>query len=120
MPLIVTGALVCPYCQADRCEVVADECFCVGCCLPLEVVVEDVLGGGDPVGHELRPAARTGADSGVVACPSGHEVFQVAAAYTLGPGAHLRRFRVGLRCPEDGALRLLVDDARLPAPAVER
>ncbi|MFF0273531.1 hypothetical protein [Streptomyces sp. NPDC004330] len=119
--LVVTGPLACPYCRWDRFEVVVDECFCEGCCLPLDVLVEDVEGGGGPVARELRPpgAARAGAAAGMVGCPAGHELFQVAAAYTLGPGARFRRLRVGLRCPDDGALGLLVDDARIP-PAVDR
>ncbi|WP_329285289.1 hypothetical protein [Streptomyces sp. NBC_00691] len=117
----VTGALVCRYCGGDSFEVAADECFCEGCCLPLDVQDDQGCGGADPVVLELRsPAAPApGAGGSMVTCPSGHDLFQVAAAYTLGPDGHVRRLSVGLRCPVDGALTLLVDDARA-APAVAR
>ncbi len=112
---IVTGALVCRYCRWDRFEVTWDECFCEGCCLPLDVGDEEGYDGADPVVRELRPpvAPAPGAGMTMVACPAGHELFQVAAAYTLGPDGHMRRLSVGLRCPVDGALSLLVDDAQM-------
>ncbi|MFE6855054.1 hypothetical protein ACFVDH_30165 [Streptomyces sp. NPDC057674] len=124
---IVTGPLVCRYCDGDRFEVTSYECFCEGCCLPLDVQDEDEddekdedgCGGSDPVVRELRPptAASPGADTGMVRCPAGHDLFQVAAAYTLDPDGRMRRLSVGLRCPVDGALGLLVDDVRMtPAP----
>ncbi|MFE6818048.1 hypothetical protein [Streptomyces sp. NPDC057677] len=124
---IVTGPLVCRYCGGDRFEVTSYECFCEGCCLPLDVQDEDEddekdedgCGGSDPVVRELRPptAASPGADTGMVRCPAGHDLFQVAAAYTLDPDGRMRRLSVGLRCPVDGALGLLVDDVRMtPAP----
>ncbi|MFJ5136889.1 hypothetical protein [Streptomyces sp. NPDC088707] len=122
---IVTGPLVCRYCDGDRFEVTSDECFCEGCCLPLDVqeADEDENGGGgaDPVVRELRPptAPAPGTDTGMVRCPAGHDLFQVAAAYTLGPDGRMRRLSVGLRCPVDGALSLLVDDARM-APGLVR
>ncbi|MCB8901891.1 MULTISPECIES: hypothetical protein [unclassified Streptomyces] len=113
---IVTGPLVCRYCAWDRFEVTSDECFCEGCCLPLDVQEEEEeeeCGGADPVVLELRPPAALspGTDMDMVTCPAGHDLFQVAAAYTLGPDGHLRRLSVALRCPVDGALCLLVDDA---------
>ncbi|MEV7372514.1 hypothetical protein AB0O51_16730 [Streptomyces sp. NPDC090301] len=135
---IVTGPLVCRYCEGDRFEVTSYECFCEGCCLPLDVRDEDEdeyedgdgCGGTDPVVRELRPptAAARGGDTGAApdtdtgaapnrSCPAGHDLFQVAAAYTLDPDGHMRRLSVGLRCPADGALGLLVDDVRMtPAP----
>ncbi|MET7758388.1 hypothetical protein ABZT27_27340 [Streptomyces sp. NPDC005389] len=120
---IVTGPLVCRYCDGDRFEVTSDECFCEGCCLPLDVQEADENGGGgaDPVVRELRPptAPAPGTDTGMVRCPAGHDLFQVAAAYTLGPDGRMRRLSVGLRCPVDGALSLLVDDARM-APGLVR
>ncbi|WP_395365905.1 hypothetical protein ACHGLA_33000 [Streptomyces sp. YH02] len=112
---IVTGALVCRYCRWDRFEVTRDEFFCEGCCLPLDVQDEEGYGGADPMVRELRPpvAPAPGAGMIMVACPAGHELFQVAAAYTLGPDGHMRRLSVGLRCPVDGALSLLVDDVNM-------
>ncbi|MCD2463064.1 hypothetical protein MBT42_05765 [Streptomyces sp. MBT42] len=122
---IVTGPLVCRYCDGDRFEVTSYECFCEGCCLPLDVQDEeeedeDGCGGADPVVRELRPptAASPGADTGMVRCPAGHDLFQVAAAYTLDPDGRMRRLSVGLRCPVDGALGLLVDDVRMPPAPV--
>lgn len=123
---IVTGPLVCRYCDGDRFEVTSYECFCEGCCLPLDVQDEDEekdedgCGGSDPVVRELRPptAASHGADTGMVRCPAGHDLFQVAAAYTLDPDRRMRRLSVGLRCPVDGALGLLVDDVRMPPAPV--
>ncbi|WP_055600728.1 hypothetical protein [Streptomyces aureus] len=112
---IVTGALVCRYCDWDRFEVTSDECFCEGCCLPLDVQDEEGCGGADPVVRELRPptAPNPGAGLNMVTCPADHDLFQVAAAYTVGPAGHMRRLSVGLRCPVDGALSLLVDDVRM-------
>ncbi|MFC9341211.1 hypothetical protein ACFT0G_10450 [Streptomyces sp. NPDC057020] len=125
---IVTGPLVCRYCDGDRFEVTSYECFCEGCCLPLDVQDEDEddeedkdgCGGAGPVVRELRPptAASPGADTGMVRCPAGHDLFQVAAAYTLDPDGRMRRLSVGLRCPVDGALGLLVDDVRMPPAPV--
>ncbi|MFD7572366.1 hypothetical protein ACFV6U_17850, partial [Streptomyces sp. NPDC059810] len=121
---IVTGPLVCRYCDGDRFEVTSYECFCEGCCLPLDVQDEeedeDGCGGADLVVRELRPptAASPGADTGMVRCPAGHDLFQVAAAYTLDPDGRMRRLSVGLRCPVDGALGLLVDDVRMPPAPV--
>ncbi|MEU2076308.1 hypothetical protein [Streptomyces sp. NPDC013489] len=148
---IVTGPLVCRYCDGDRFEVTSYECFCEGCCLPLDVQDDedgdgdgDGCGGADPVVRELRPptAAAPGEDTGgdtcgalntdtdtaaaaapraapsMVKCPAGHDLFQVAAAYTLDPDGRMRRLSVGLRCPVDGALGLLVDDVRIPPAPV--
>ncbi|MFJ5075107.1 hypothetical protein ACIP8Z_10960 [Streptomyces sp. NPDC088553] len=118
---VVTGPLVCRYCDWDRFEVTSDECFCEGCCLPLDVQDEEGCGGADPVVRELRPPTVQAPVTGlnIVTCPSDHDLFQVAAAYTLGPDGDMRRLSVGLRCPVDGALSLLVDDARM-APATGR
>ncbi|MFD4317042.1 hypothetical protein [Streptomyces sp. NPDC058548] len=120
---IVTGPLVCRYCDWDRFEVTSDECFCEGCCLPLDVQDEEGCDGADPVVRELRPpmapAPTSGTGLNIVTCPADHDLFQVAAAYTLGPDGDMRRLSVGLRCPVDGALSLLVDDA-LMAPAIGR
>ncbi|MFI6006444.1 hypothetical protein ACIA98_39810 [Streptomyces sp. NPDC051366] len=44
-------------------------------------------------------------------CPSGHAVFQVAVALALSEDGAVRGISVGLRCPEDGALCLYVDNA---------
>lgn len=151
---IVTGPLVCRYCDGDRFEVTSYECFCEGCCLPLDVQDDDEdrdgdgCGGADPVVRELRPPTAaapdgdtdgdTGGDTGgalntdtdadtaaapraapsMVRCPAGHDLFQVAAAYTLDPDGRMRRLSVGLRCPVDGALGLLVDDVRMPPAPV--
>ncbi|MFF3837480.1 hypothetical protein [Streptomyces sp. NPDC001930] len=118
---IVTGPLVCRYCDWDRFEVTSEECFCEGCCLPLDVQDEEGWGGADPEVRELRPPTPPSSGTGlnIVTCPADHDLFQVAAAYTLGPDGGMRRLSVGLRCPVDGALSLLVDDARM-APAVGR
>ncbi|MDX2561797.1 hypothetical protein PV371_19320 [Streptomyces sp. TX20-6-3] len=118
---VVTGPLVCRYCDWDRFEVTSDEYFCEGCCLPLDVQDEEGCGGADPVVRELRPPTVQAPVTGlnIVTCPSDHDLFQVAAAYTLGPDGDMRRLSVGLRCPVDGALSLLVDDARM-APATGR
>ncbi|MCX5230175.1 hypothetical protein [Streptomyces sp. NBC_00233] len=118
---IVAGLLVCRYCGWDRFEVTSDECFCEGCCLPLDVRDEEGGGSADPVVLELRPPTAPSPETimDMVACPAGHDLFQVAAAYTLGPDGGMRRLSVGLRCPVDGALSLLVDDVRM-APGLGR
>ncbi|MCX4984936.1 hypothetical protein [Streptomyces sp. NBC_00572] len=110
---IVTGALVCRYCGADRFEVTAWECFCDGCCLPIGVRDGDVR--SETTVWELEPSAlpEPSPSPAMVRCPAGHDLFQVAAAYTLGTDGDVRRVSVGLRCPADGALSLFVDDARV-------
>ncbi|MFF5920306.1 hypothetical protein ACFY8C_18485 [Streptomyces flavochromogenes] len=115
---IVTGVIVCRYCDWDRFEVTSDECFCEGCCLPIEVQDDEGYDGADPMTWELRPPTTPDPAAGLnmVTCPADHDLFQVAAAFTLGPDGHMRRLSVGLRCPVDGALSLLVDDVRM-APA---
>ncbi|MFE5942444.1 hypothetical protein [Streptomyces sp. NPDC056480] len=120
---VVTGPLVCRYCAWDRFEVTSDECFCEGCCLPLDVQHEDGCGAADPVVLELRPPTTPSpvTDMNMVTCPAGHDLFQVAAAYTLGPDGSMRRLSVGLRCPVDGALSLVVDDVRMTrSPSARR
>ncbi|APE25366.1 MULTISPECIES: hypothetical protein [Streptomyces] len=109
----VTGVLVCRYCGEEQFEVTARECFCVGCCLPLGVEDGDVY--GPETAWRLRPAAAPapGTATEVLRCPAGHDLFQVAAAYTLGADGRVERLSVGLRCPADGSLRLFVDDARV-------
>ncbi|MFB7541742.1 hypothetical protein ACFC0N_17835 [Streptomyces zaomyceticus] len=120
---IVTGALACRYCDGHEFEVTASECFCVGCCLPIGVQDGDLYEspGGDPYASadralwRLEPCADPvpGDPPDVIRCPADHDLFQVAAAYTLGEDGRVRRLSVGLRCPVDGALHLFVDDARV-------
>ncbi|MFG2833493.1 hypothetical protein ACGFYE_00730 [Streptomyces zaomyceticus] len=120
---IVTGALVCRYCDWHEFEVTASECFCVGCCLPVGVQDGDLYEsrGGDPhagsdqVAWRWEPSAVPvpGNPAAVIRCPAGHDLFQVAAAFTLGEDGLVRRLSVGLRCPVDGALHLFVDDVRV-------
>lgn len=116
---IVTVPIVCRYCDWDQFEVAAGECHCVGCCLPLGVQDGDVYPGASmwelvPSGTPFPGSAGgllTPAD--MVGCPAGHDVFQVAVAYTLAADGRVRRLSVGLRCPVDGALRLYIDNARV-------
>ncbi|MFH8713539.1 hypothetical protein OHB11_05455 [Streptomyces zaomyceticus] len=120
---IVTGALVCRFCDWHEFEVTASECFCVGCCLPIGVQDGDLYESrdGDPYASSdhalwrLEPSAVPvpGTSPDVIRCPAGHDLFQVAAAYTLGEDGPVRRLSVGLRCLVDGALHLFVDDARV-------
>ncbi|MFH9726335.1 hypothetical protein ACH4M4_25740 [Streptomyces sp. NPDC017254] len=112
---IVTGALACRYCDADRFEVTPWECFCEGCCLPIGVQDGDVHESPDTPLRRLEPSAvpAPGTDPKVLTCPAGHDLFQVAAAYTLDTDGRVLRLSVGLRCPVDGALNLFVDDARV-------
>ncbi|MFD0260178.1 hypothetical protein [Kitasatospora indigofera] len=115
---IVITPLVCRFCDWDRFEVAADECFCEGCCLPLGIADGDVYAGGftwelaasAPPLPWLRRVFRKPADP---ACPAGHDVFQVAVAYALAADSQVCRLSVGLRCPVDGALSLYLDNVRV-------
>ncbi|WP_223187790.1 hypothetical protein [Streptomyces sp. CBMA29] len=102
---IVTTSVVCPLCDTDTFEVAGNECFCEGCCVPAGL--ED---------GELHSCELPFVLAGSVArpdpvCPEGHDVFQVALAYGLGEDHEVRRLSVGLRCPIDGALDLLLNNA---------
>ncbi|WKV75934.1 hypothetical protein AW27_033080 [Streptomyces sp. PCS3-D2] len=101
-------------------EVAAGECFCVGCCIPLGIAD----GGVHPSAYPWRleptaaplPTASPGpghAPADLPQCPAGHDVFQVAVALAFTAEGTLRSISVGLRCPEDGALCLYVDNARV-------
>lgn len=68
---------------------------------------------GDGLAAPAGGRARSGTATEVLRCPAGHDLFQVAAAYTLGADGRVERLSVGLRCPADGSLRLFVDDARV-------
>ncbi|MEV4937659.1 hypothetical protein [Streptomyces zaomyceticus] len=117
---IATGALVCRYCDRHEFEVAASECFCVGCRLPVGVQDGDLCESrdGDPSASPERVLWRwepsavplLGSPPAVIRCPADHDLFQVAAASTLGEDGPVRRLSVGLRCPVDGALHLFVDD----------
>ncbi|WP_435972961.1 hypothetical protein [Streptomyces sp. Qhu_M48] len=108
---IVTGPLVCRYCAHDEYEVTALECFCVGCCLPLGVQDGEIH--AEDASWRLAPSATAawGAATDMVRCSTGHDLFQVAAAYGLGADGRVERLSVGLRCVADGSLALFVDDA---------
>ncbi|WP_405982781.1 hypothetical protein [Streptomyces sp. NBC_00158] len=118
--------VVCRWCGADEFEVVARECFCVGCCLPLGVPNgwEDGFPGQFPWRLEPTAAPLPPATPGprirreeVCWCPGGHGVFETAVAYALEDG-RVRGLTVGLRCPEDGTMHLYIDDARVvPVPS---
>ncbi|MFF8262618.1 hypothetical protein [Streptomyces virginiae] len=114
----------CVMCGADEdeFEVAKGECFCVGCCIPLGVTDGDV----HPVAHPWRlepseaplPPASPGPGfkaSDLPRCPAGHDVFHVAVALAFAADGAVRGVTVGLRCPEDGALCLYVDNARVVA-----
>ncbi|OEJ93122.1 hypothetical protein J116_000010 [Streptomyces thermolilacinus SPC6] len=115
---VVITTVVCKWCGWDQFEVVGDECFCEGCCLPVGMADGDVYTGGSA--WELAPSAsplpwpreafRESADP---ACPAGHDVFQVAVAFALAVDGRVRRLSVGLRCPVDGALCLHLDNVHV-------
>ncbi|MGW6539087.1 hypothetical protein ACWGBV_09160 [Streptomyces sp. NPDC055051] len=118
--------LVCPACDWNRFEVVDDECFCEGCCLPLGI--ED--GGVHPNGYPWRlspahphpspasPAHPSSAQpSPVLACPDGHDLFEAALALTTTPPDEPRRLSLALRCADDGTVLLHIDNATItPRP----
>ncbi|MFE6911474.1 hypothetical protein [Streptomyces erythrochromogenes] len=106
-------------------EVAKGECFCVGCCIPLGI--SDGYAHPDapypwrlePSGVPLPPASPGPGyePSDFPRCPAGHDVFHVALALAFAADGALRGISVGLRCPEDGALCLYVDNARVVARA---
>jgi hypothetical protein len=116
----VTVPIVCRYCAADEFEVssATDEVWCVGCCLPIGIEDGEVYSGTPEwrlVRSDVPPSGTGNAVRKEAAeyCPAGHGVFLVAVAYTLAADGAVRALSVGLKCPEDGALRLHVDDARV-------
>ncbi|MFD6275117.1 hypothetical protein ACFWFI_06015 [Streptomyces sp. NPDC060209] len=102
---LITAPVVCRMCDADTFEVVGNECFCEGCCVPLGT--EDGALYSSDLPFALAPAVARPDP----VCPDGHDVFQVAFAYGLGAGDQVRRLSVGLHCPIDGTLYLLLDNA---------
>ncbi|MEU6986649.1 hypothetical protein ABZ946_24975 [Streptomyces sp. NPDC046324] len=125
---VVTAVVVCERCGAGgvasaEFEVWEGECFCVGCLLPIDA---DVLtttfrrtGALSGVPWTLTPSQTlpcpSPAPAGYLSCPEGHGVFQVAVALVLDGEASVRAVSAGLRCPEDGGLRLLLDNAPMAA-----
>ncbi|MFG3191555.1 hypothetical protein [Streptomyces omiyaensis] len=117
---ITVTAAVCASCGWDCFEVVADECFCEGCCLPLGV--RD--GGVHPDGFPWRltpalpwPSTPPGSAPPVLRCPGGHDLFEAAVAHATGPAGEVRRVWLALRCTEDGTGTVHVDGATVtPAP----
>ncbi|MFD7626642.1 hypothetical protein ACFV7Q_11515 [Streptomyces sp. NPDC059851] len=118
---VAAGSVTCPLCGADTYEAVRGDCFCDACCIPL-----GIANGCDyvPDGFAWRlvpsagpPAASGGAfvpsDAPGLRCPVGHDVFHVAVALAFGADGRARRLSAALRCPEDGALHLYVNDARV-------
>ncbi|MCY0932428.1 hypothetical protein OTB20_41065 [Streptomyces sp. H27-H1] len=114
--------VVCRWCGAEEFEVVARECFCFGCCLPLGV--RDGVEEGFPGQYwwrleppdTLLPACTPGLQilpEEVCRCPEGHGVFELAIGFTRGVDHRIRRLSVGLRCPEDGGLHLYIDNAHV-------
>lgn len=115
---IVVTPLVCRWCGGDQFEVVADECFCEGCCLPLGIADGEVHAGGSTwglaaSGPSLPWPGRRFREAADIRCPAGHDVFQAAVAYALAADGQVRRLSVGLRCPADGALRIHLDNVRV-------
>ncbi|MER6487365.1 MULTISPECIES: hypothetical protein [Streptomyces] len=118
----------CGMCGADEdeFEVAKGECFCVGCCIPLGITDGGVHPAAspwrlEPSGVPLPPASpgRGFEASDLPRCPAGHDVFHVAVALAFAADGAVRGITVGLRCLEDGASCLYVEDARVvAAPAV--
>ncbi|MEU9164163.1 hypothetical protein AB0D29_28335 [Streptomyces sp. NPDC048424] len=105
---------------ADEFEAAKGECFCVGCCIPLGIKDGEMRPDAypwtlEPTETPLPPASPgPGFErSDLPRCPAGHDVFQVAVALALTRDGAVRGISVGLRCPEDGALCLYVDNARV-------
>ncbi|WP_030721871.1 hypothetical protein [Streptomyces sp. NRRL F-2580] len=105
---------------ADEFEVAKGECFCVGCCIPVGIADGDMCPDAypwtlEPSGAPLPPASPGPGfePSDLPHCPAGHAVFQVAVALAFAQDGAVRGISVGLRCPEDGALCLYVDNARV-------
>ncbi|MFE7094855.1 hypothetical protein [Streptomyces erythrochromogenes] len=102
-------------------EVAKGECFCVACCIPLGIT--DGYAHPDapypwrlePSGAPLPPASPGPGfePPDLPRCPAGHDLFHVAVALSFAADGMLRGISVGLRCPEDGALCLYVDNARV-------
>ncbi|MFD3700826.1 hypothetical protein ACFWUZ_32660 [Streptomyces sp. NPDC058646] len=124
---VVTVPLVCKWCDADEFQAVAGECYCWGCLMPVGIWDGDVhpdesplkpmaypwrLAPSDVQSSPFTPGSSGEAGDGW-ACPEGHRVFQSVVAFDLAGDGSARRISVGLRCPEDGALLLYIDDAHL-------
>ncbi|THA77321.1 hypothetical protein [Streptomyces sp. A0592] len=113
----------CEMCGPEEMEFEAakGECFCVGCRIPLGITDGYVHPATarpcrlEPSGAPLPPASPGPGfePSDLPRCPAGHDVFHVAVALALAADGVLRGISVGLRCPEDGALCLYVDNARV-------
>lgn len=121
---MATLFVVCQMCGSEEFEVVARECFCLGCCLPLGVPDgSEILPGSYP--WRLEPSevplpARTPGPirpEEVCCCPAGHGEFEVAIAFGLDTDGRVAGLSVGLRCLRDGRLNLYIDDARVVATA---
>ncbi|WP_330301317.1 hypothetical protein [Streptomyces sp. NBC_00503] len=114
--------IVCSMCGSDEFEVVAAECFCFGCCLPLGVPDgSELLPGSYPWKLEPSEVPLPTHTPGpfrpeeVCWCPARHGVFEVAIAFGLDADGRVAGLSVGLRCPEDGGLLLHIDNARVVA-----
>ncbi|MFD8884248.1 hypothetical protein ACFV0H_17225 [Streptomyces erythrochromogenes] len=102
-------------------EVAKGECFCVGCCIPLGITDGYAHPAADyPWRLEASEVPLPPASPGpgfeppdLPRCPAGHDVFHVAVALAFAADGALRGVSVGLRCAEDGALCLYVDNARV-------
>ncbi|WP_030850677.1 hypothetical protein [Streptomyces sp. NRRL F-4474] len=116
-------AAACGMCGPEEVEfeVAKGECFCVGCCIPLGIVDGYAHPAAfypwrlEPSGAPLPPASSGPGfePSDLPRCPAGHDVFHVAVALAFAADGVLRGISVALRCPEDGALCLYVDNARV-------
>ncbi|MFE5805020.1 hypothetical protein [Streptomyces sp. NPDC056491] len=109
---------------ADGFEVAKGECFCVGCCIPVGITDGDVYPAAYPwtlaPSEVPLPPASPGPGfepSDLPECPAGDGVFQVAVALSFAQDGSVRSISVGLRCPQDGALCLYVDNAHVVAGA---
>ncbi|MER7756704.1 hypothetical protein [Kitasatospora sp. NPDC097643] len=125
---IVITPILCRWCDWDRFEVTAGEYFCEGCCLPVDIADGDVHGDVHAGGRPWKLAASAASfprlreafhKPASPTCPAGHEVFQVAVAYALAADGQVRGLSVGLRCPDDGALHLHIDNVRISAAGSE-
>ncbi|MFJ3875906.1 hypothetical protein ACIPW5_00445 [Streptomyces sp. NPDC090077] len=116
---LIAECLMCGE-RTDEFEVAKGECFCVGCCLPLGIADGAMHTDAYPWTLEPSAAPLPPASPGpgfepsdFPRCPAGHGVFQVAVALAVTQDGAVRGLSVALRCPEDGALILYVDDARV-------
>ncbi|MEV6399438.1 hypothetical protein AB0M39_32400 [Streptomyces sp. NPDC051907] len=115
--------IVCGLCGWDQFEVAAGECFCETCCVPLGIQDGGIYSDASVCSlwslapsDASHPAGSGGASvtpADPVRCPAGHDLFHVAAAYTITANGQISRLSVGLRCLVDGALSLFVDNARV-------